>query len=367
MSRARKIALVAAMAAGGTLLGVLAGTRLIPPTAATADTAPSAPCSIVSQNCPTSSQPPPGSTTVATRPPPTPPGAISGLHVTPLTGGGLELRWTVPADARVAAVFVRRGPPGGCPATLSSGVAVGGIVVRTQQDDRTARDGVHYCYAVFTGSAVGLTSGAVTTGAFRPLPVQAAVTGLRVSVERSAIAISWTNPAALTGVVVVRGAAGGPCPANRGDGTVIGPATVRASQLDRTAEPGQRYCYAVFALGAHGLVSTPAVSTPVGLAAPHKPAPPAPSSSSSSPLDSTLVRVAGAVAGGVITFALLLFLGLRLLPGAAARGTGGAIARPASANGRINLQSLDTSALVIPALIVILGVGIAVVAAFLLL
>jgi hypothetical protein len=93
----------------------------------------------------------------------------------------------------------------------------------------------------------------------------------------------------------------------------------------------------------------------------HAPAP----APSNSPLDSTLVRVVGAVAGGAITFAVVLLLGLRLLPGGRSAPVG---ARPsAAANGRLHLESVEPAALVIPALMVVLAVGLAVVAAYLLL
>ncbi|HUZ85000.1 MAG TPA: hypothetical protein VMU66_09915, partial [Gaiellales bacterium] len=74
------------------------------------------------------------------------------------------------------------------------------------------------------------------------------------------------------------------------------------------------------------------------------------------------VRVVGAVAGGAITFALILFLGLRLLSG----GDGAGMAAPVAGR-RLDLGSMNAAALVIPVLVVVLGVGVAAVAGFLLL
>lgn len=351
-------------------LGVLLGARVVPQSSATADTTgPSAPCWLLN-DCPTTgTAPPPPTTSTPPQPPkPKPPHGVTGVRATPLSGHGLKLTWTLPASGpRPAAVLVRRAPKGACATTPAAGTAIGGDTVRTRQVDSTARNGVSYCYSVFTETAKHLVSPATTIGAAHGFVAPGPVTALTTRIASGRVTLRWTNPAGVSGIAVARGAAGGACPTGPATGTQIGTQAVRSSQVDATAERGKAYCYSVFALGRGHTSSAAARATGVTVPVPppakraHTPAP----APSNSPLDSTLVRVVGAVAGGVITFAVVLLLGLRLLPGGRGAPVG---ARPsAAANGRLHLEPVEPAALVIPALMVVLAVGLAVVAAYLLL
>ena len=367
----RRLILALGMSIAGMSLGVMAGARLVPESAATADTTgppPSLPCSVVG-DCTTNTGPPPPTSST---PPPQPkaPLGVTDLRSAPLAGHGLRLTWKLPAGGpAVAAVLVRRAPKGACAESPGAGTAVGGPAVRTHQIDPAARNGVSYCYSVFTETSKRKYSPATTIGARHGFPAPGAVTGLSSQISGGRVTLSWTNPAGISGIAVVRGAAGGGCPATPAAGTAIGPRTARSSQVDATAQRGKAYCYSVFALGQGATQAAAAhatgVTVPASGPAP-KPNPQTKPAPSTSALDSTLVRVVGAVVGGVITFALVLLLGLRLLPG----GRGGSVAAPqpyATANGRLHLESVEPAALVIPALMVVLAVGLAVVAAFLLL
>lgn len=78
------------------------------------------------------------------------------------------------------------------------------------------------------------------------------------------ITVTWANPAAsdLAGIVVQRGWAGA-CPAKASDGVRIGGVGLRTRQVDTSAAPGTRYCYAVFAFDHSGNYSRPAVAAHV--------------------------------------------------------------------------------------------------------
>ncbi len=277
------------------------------------------------------------------------------------------LTWTLPTGGpKVAAVVVRRAPKGDCATSPTAGKAIGSNVVRTRQLDDTAANGVGYCYSVFTESAKGKYSAAVTTTAEHGFVAPDSVSDLTSQLAVGKVTLSWSIPAGATGILVIRGAAGGACPATPKAGTRVGPQTVRSSQVDTAVQGGDRYCYSVFALG-KGVTRSPAAqASGITVPRPARKAPPSKPAPSSSPLNSTLVRVVGAVVAGVITFALVLLLGLRLLPGGRS-GAPVATQPYAAGNGRTRAASIEPAALVIPALMVVLAVGLAVVAAFLLL
>jgi len=361
------------MSLAGMSLGVMAGAHFVPESSATADTTappppPSTWCGQLGTCPPATSTPVTTGQTTTAPPPPQPPGHVTGLGVTPVAHQGMYLSWTLPTGSpKVAAVIVRRAAKGNCATSPTAGRAIGSDVVRSHQLDTTAANGVAYCYSVFTESAKGKYSAAVTTTAEHGFLAPYSVSDLKSQLAVGKVTLSWSIPAGATGILVVRSAAGGACPATPKAGTQVGPQTRRSSQVDTAVKGGDRYCYSVFALGKGGTRS-PAVQASgitVPLPPPRK-APPSKPAPSSSLLNSTLVRVVGAVVAGVITFALVLLLGLRLLPGG--RGGAPAAAQPyAVGNGRMRAASIEPAALVIPALMVVLAVGLAVVAAFLLL
>ena len=106
-----------------------------------------------------------GGTTSNGSTPPPPPGEASADTSTP---GEVTLTWTLPAEGDVAGITVRRGDDTACPASPTSGTAVGGSSLRSSQVDAAIVPGSSYCYSIFTLNSASTPSTPATVTATVP-------------------------------------------------------------------------------------------------------------------------------------------------------------------------------------------------------
>ncbi len=258
----------------------------------------------------------PPSTSTQSKPPKdsTPPPRVANLRVNVHTPGQITLTWELVDAPQVAHVFVKRGPANQCPTfpLQKSARTIGSFDPRTRAVDTTAKDGIRYCYAVFTLDNAGNWAKPGRHMARNPgdTTPPAAVGDVTVIPAGShGVTLSWTNPTGVVEVAVIR-AAGAGCAQKPADGAPIGDRQLRSSQTDASAKPGSTYCYSVFAFDAAGNRSK-AAAEPATVPAAPRPAPPAPSAQAGSS-GSTLPDVVGVVGGGAIVFAGLSYVTLRL-------------------------------------------------------
>jgi hypothetical protein len=229
--------------------------------------------------------------------------------------------------------------------------------VRTRQVDTGAAGGTTYCYGVFAFDSSGNYSRAAHD---RGVMIQAvvsaprAVTGLTATVAGNDVVLNWHNPAqaGLASIAVRRGV-GTDCPTGPADGTAIGGETIRASQIDTTAQPGVTYCYRVYALDSAGGASATGtdanVTTPKPAAPTHTPAAAnsGASSSSSGWMNSTLTRT---VAGIVVVMLLVMAAATAVTR---RRSHTSAYVAPRDLSPRVAISGYPPVALVIPAILVL--------------
>jgi putative peptide zinc metalloprotease protein len=84
-----------------------------------------------------------------------PPTPVTGLAADTTVAGQITVSWTSSASGTVSQIVVRRGDGGACPASPTSGTAVGGTTVRTSQVDTAVDPGTSYCYSVFALNDAG--------------------------------------------------------------------------------------------------------------------------------------------------------------------------------------------------------------------
>jgi hypothetical protein len=84
-----------------------------------------------------------------------PPTPVTGLAADTTVAGQITVSWTSSASGTVSQIVVRRGDGSACPASPTSGTAVGGTTVRTSQVDTAVDPGTSYCYAVFALNDAG--------------------------------------------------------------------------------------------------------------------------------------------------------------------------------------------------------------------
>ena len=306
------------MAGGAFLVGV--GAALVGASTAMGDpsstTAPPPPPPPPPSSTQTITATPPPSTRTQSKPPKdsTPPPPIANLKVNVHTPGQITLTWELVNASQVAHVFVKRGPAGQCPTfpLQRSARTIGSFDPRARAVDTTAKDGIRYCYSVFTLDNAGNWAKPGRHLARNPGDTKppAAVGDVTVTPAGSqGVTLSWTNPKGVVEVAVIR-ATGASCAQKPVDGARIGDRQLRSSQTDASAKPGSTYCYSVFAFDAAGNRSK-AATEPATVPAAPKPTTPAPPAEGGTP-GSTLPDVVGLLGGGAIVFAGLAYVTLRL-------------------------------------------------------
>jgi hypothetical protein len=284
------------------------------------------------------------------------PGRVTNLHAAVKAPHRVTITWANPGASDLSGVVVRRGFAGACPARASDGFAIGGAAVRTSQVDTSVAPGTVYCYAVFAFDHAGNYSRAAVAkhviDKVAPPPLRP-VTNVQAVALNGHIELTWQNPTSLAGVasiLVVRGPATA-CPTGPADGTQIGGAKLRDTQVDATAKPGQTYCYRVFVsnLGGQSQESqthtqtapaAPATAHPAGAADP-------PASSSGGWLTSMIVRMVAAVGA-----AMLLVMAAATLV-ARRRTHVSAYVAPREYVPRMALTGVTPATLVIPAVLLV--------------
>jgi hypothetical protein len=244
---------------------------------------------------------------------------VSGLRVDVSTPGQITLSWRLVHASDIAHVFVNRGPADHCPTApaevnpgLYAGTQIGPVSPRSSQVDTSPRDTKRYCYAVFTLDTAGNWASPVIKLARNPgdTTPPAPVTDVTVAaIGPHGVTVAWTNAGGATSIAVIRGAAGGACPAKPAEGTRIGGPGMRSSQRDSGAKPGTAYCYAVFAYDQARNRSDVATGD---ITVPAQPKPTSPTAESGSAGGSSLTTVVGIIGGGAIAMAGLAFVALRL-------------------------------------------------------
>jgi hypothetical protein len=301
-----------------------------------------------------------------------PPGQVTDMHgiVSRTHPHQITLVWANPGAKDLAEIVVRRAPIGDCPKTPSDGIPVGGTTIRTSQTDRDAGRASGYCYAVFAVDRQGNASGPVQRSLTPPdLTPPSTPTGVIVKGAPGHVVITWAAPAGHPQDYIVRRSASGGCPPHPTSAQLVD--TVGApntSVTDPNAKAGTPYCYAVFAVDKSGNVSHAGDSKPFTASAPAPspaptPTPPAttttPPAAHSAPaskplLPAEVMRLVAALAVALIVFGGIVLGGIRLLQNPRRRDDW-TYGRAAGAPRIITIDRYDTRALVIPAVIVVVG------------
>ncbi len=192
----------------------------------------------------------------------TAPASVTGLKVSEVTLDSATLSWVNPQDADFTGVMIRRSNGATAPATPTAGTLVGDASRSlTSFKDTGLTNNTTYSYSVFTHDA---SSNFGPVASLSLHTTRTAVTGLEVtSVDRTTVALAWTNPADadFTGVVIRRQDGATP-PVSATDGTRVGDVPAPANTLsDTNLTPGQQYTYAAFAHDAAGHVAPAATLT----------------------------------------------------------------------------------------------------------
>jgi hypothetical protein len=317
-----------------------------------------------------------GGTSTSTPPPTTthhkhvnrPPGPVTDLHgvVRPDRPGQITMVWRNPGARDLAEIVVRRGPAGDCPKTRNQGIPIGGTAVRTSQPDRTARRPSGYCYTVFAvDTANNVSAPAARSVAPPDVTPPSAPTGVLVSGTPGHVVVDWTASSGHPKDYIIRRSASGHCPPGPTRATpvdAVGSATT--SVTDDSAVAGEHYCYAVFAVDAAGNVSHAGdsrpftASTPAPTPAPAPTAPATPPAAHGGPHSSPLIpaelaRLVAAIAVAVVVFCGIVLGGIRVLQNPRRRDQWTYGSRGASP--WITIERYDPRALVIPAVIIVVG------------
>ena len=324
-----------------------------------------------------------GTTTPApppTSPPPTTghhkhvnhtPGPVTNLHgvVHRAAPGQITMLWTNPGANDLAEIIVRRGPAGDCPKTITQGRRIGGTTIRESQTDHAARRASGYCYSVFAVDTAGQMTLPPTALSKAPPDVTppSAPTGVLVSGHPGHVVITWMASTGNPQNYIVRRSASGRCPPGPTRATPVNAVGSNTTTVtDDGALAGAHYCYAVFAVDKVGNVSHAGDSQPFTASATTSPPATQPSTPPSTPpaaqshpasspvIPAELARLVGAVAVAVIVFGAIVLGGIRILQ-APRRRQQWTYGRPAGAPRIITIDRYDTRALVIPAVIIVLG------------
>ena len=283
---------------------------------------------------------------------PTPP--MAAAVVTAATAPRvITVSWKLPKSNVITGVIVRRGAGANCPGTTAAGVGVGTTAKRSSQIDRGVRAGATYCYSVFTSSPYKVSAAAHHKAVVGPPGRASVVVAKPVD---GVIQIHWAAAAGATHYILKRQA--GSCP-TASKGRIIHD-THATQAKDGRAVPGTAYCYAVFAANGTKFVALPAVSQNHSVTIPVAAAPS--TGSSSSLLTSSLVKVVGGVALGVLLLAAVAFLAAKLI--ARAREDDWQYSQSSHRGGaRLALGRYEGPALVIPAAIVVVSLVLLIAAA----
>ena len=266
----------------------------------------------------------------------------------------ITVSWKLHKSAVITGVVVRRGSAANCPATTADGVGIGTTVRRSSQVDRGVRAGATYCYSVFTTSPYKVSAAAHHTAVVGP---PGRVTGVVAKPLGGGIQVSWLPAAGATHYILKRQA--GSCP-TASKGREIHRRTGKTRALDTLAQPGIAYCYAVFAANGTKFASQPTAARNHNVKIPVAVAPS--TGSSSSLLTSSLVKVVGGVALGVLLLAAVAFLAAKLI--ARAREDDWQYSQSSHRGGaRLALGRYEGPALVIPAAIVLVSLVLLIAAA----
>jgi hypothetical protein len=286
-----------------------------------------------------------------------PPGPVTALRATAKVVGVVTLSWRLPVASDLAAVDVQRAMGARCPRAERWGTRIGATALRRVQVDRSVTPGAVYCYAVFVSDRAGLVSVAAFSKFVKaaPQPPPLAPANVTFTATTRMVTLRWT-PSQEAGSYVVRRGAAGACPASSSAGTPI-PTTTVGVATDSPPPSTVGYCYSVFAHTGGGWSKAASTARPVTLEA--LAVRQSPAKSSSGMVSSTLARVVAGVAGAALVLALLVFGIARYGP----RLRGERWEYAPRGRMRLALERYDTSALVIPAALLLLGVGLLALAA----
>jgi hypothetical protein len=317
-----------------------------------------------------------GGGTSTSTPPPTshkhvnlPPGPVTDLHgVVNHHAGQITFAWTNPGAKDLNQIVVRRGPARDCPKTTAEGLGIGGTAIRTSQTDAHAGRPSGYCYSVFAVDRQGNVSPPAARSLTPPdLTPPSTPTGVTASGTPGHVVVTWSASTGHPQDYIVRRSSSGGCPPGPTRAAlvkVVGADTTTVN--DTTALAGVHYCYAVFAVDKAGNVSHPGDSQPFTVIAPtptptSTPTPPTSTppvahseQTSSSLVPAEAARLVAAIAVAVIVFGGIVLGGIRLLQNPRRRDDW-AYGRAAGAPRIITIDRYDTRALVIPAVIVVVG------------
>jgi hypothetical protein len=307
--------------------------------------------------------PPPAS------PPPTthhkhvnrPPGKVTGLHgVRNEHAGQISFGWTNPGAKDLAEIVVRRGPAGDCPKTISQGIPIGGKAIRTSQTDVHARRASGYCYSVFAVDSAQNPSEPAARSLVPPdVTPPSAPTGVLVSGTPSHVVVTWRASTGNPKNYIVRRSSSGQCPPGPARATNVAVVDNNTTSVtDDSAVAGEHYCYAVFAVDAAGNVSHAGDSQPFTASTPAPAPTPTPPAAHSEPHSSPLIpaelaRLVAAIAVAVVVFCGIVLGGIRVLQNPRRRDQwtyGGRAGSP-----WITIERYDPRALVIPAVLIVVG------------
>ncbi len=257
----------------------------------------------------------------------------------------------MPSSKAIHAVIVRRGAGLDCPASTTDGVAVGGQAVRRTARDANVKPGGRYCYSVFTVGTYGSRPG-VHTSVFASPP--AAVSGVIAGVKSGHVVISWRPAGGAFAYTVVANSTR--CATSVQDGRVVAKTQGRTA-TDRNAVAGTPNCYVVFAGDRFANFSVPAQADRgqmVGLktvAASQSGSGSSAAAASSSGLSSNLTRIVAIVGIAVLLLAAVATLLVRVMN----RRRDDWQYSSGRDSGRVALGNYSTGALVIPAVIALIG------------
>jgi alpha-tubulin suppressor-like RCC1 family protein len=180
----------------------------------------------------------------------------------------VALSWVNPAAGSLSGVMIRRLPGVTPPALVTEGDLVSDqAATPTTFTDTSLVSGTQYSYAVFAHNSTPLYAAAAAVSTTTAI---AQVTDLVATPASTSIALSWTNPSAvsLTGVMVRR-LDGATPPASATDGFQVGSLTAPANTVtDGSLTPGAQYSYALFAHDGTPLYATATTITSTTISGP---------------------------------------------------------------------------------------------------
>ena len=187
------------------------------------------------------------------------PATVTGLTVASVTTSSIGLSWTLPVDADLTGVVVRRADGSTPPTSPSAGVEVfSGLSTTAAASGLSA--GAGYAFAVFTRDVAGNWSApvtvAATTASVPDNTPPGPVTGLTVSgVTTTSIELSWANPpdGDLADAIVRR--ADGSTPAGSPSGGVEVLPSSGTSAAATGLSPGTAHAFTVFTRDTAGNVN----------------------------------------------------------------------------------------------------------------